>query len=70
MMDKDKVVVATNDQQNLVSKSGGPVQATDMLKMAVDQAASVGRPDPSIPPVVKPIQPPMEEEEKEEERGL
>jgi len=66
MMDKDKVVVATNDQQNLAA--GGPVQATDMLKMAVDQAASVGRPDPSIPPVVKPIQPPMEEEEKEEER--
>jgi len=68
MMDKDKVVVATNDQQNLAA--GGPVQATDMLKMAVDQATSVGRPDPSIPPVVKPIQPPMEEEEEEERRAL
>ena len=36
MMDKDKVVVATNDQQNL-PPTGGPVQATDMLKMAVDK---------------------------------
>ena len=41
MMDKDKMMIATDNQQNL--SAGGPAIAADMLKMAANQAASVGR---------------------------
>jgi hypothetical protein len=64
MMDKDKMMIATDNQQNL--SAGGPAIASDMLKMAVNQAASVGKPDPTIPPVANPVTMPKEEEKEDE----